>query len=64
VEAKTNSGWKEIAEGTTIGYKRILRIEPARLTEIRVHIRKSLARPALSEIALYKASPDENSVKE
>ena len=56
VEAWLDGGWKEVAEATTIGHKRILRIEPVTTDRIQVRISESKATPALSNIGLYKAS--------
>ncbi|MCD2425147.1 alpha-L-fucosidase [Niabella pedocola] len=53
VEAQENGSWKEIATGTTIGYKRILRIDPVVTSKIRVRITGSKAAPLISNLALY-----------
>ena len=53
VEAKDAGGWRTIAEGTTIGYKRILPVATVTARKVRVTITASLARPVLKDIALY-----------
>lgn len=45
--------WKKVAEGTTIGYKRILRIDPVQTSRLRIHINDSKACPVLSEVAVF-----------
>ena len=53
VEAWKDNGWQQVAEGTTIGHKRILKIEPVETSKIRVNITDSKACPVISNIALY-----------
>ena len=53
VEAWQNNGWKKVAEGTTIGYKRILKIDPVTTSKIRVTITGAKACPLISNAALY-----------
>jgi alpha-L-fucosidase len=45
--------WMTIANGTTIGYKRILRFPPTRATKIRIRITSTLATPVINNIELY-----------
>lgn len=45
----------KVAEGTTIGHKRILRFPEQTTTKVRINITASAACPVLSEIQLYKA---------
>ncbi len=47
------AGWTKIAEGTTIGYKRILRFPSVTAQKLRLHIHESLACPVLNNIELY-----------
>ncbi|MDA3822157.1 MAG: alpha-L-fucosidase [Bacteroidales bacterium] len=55
VEVQDDSGnWDTISEGTTIGYKRILRIDPVTSSRIRLVIDSSLDIPAISHFGLYK----------
>ncbi|PYF77398.1 alpha-L-fucosidase [Pedobacter nutrimenti] len=46
--------WVLFAEGTTIGYKRLIRFDPVRATKIRLKIESSRLRPFLSLVGLYK----------
>lgn len=53
VEAMEDGQWKEISKGTTIGYKRILKISPISAQKIRIRLIDSKASPVISHIALY-----------
>lgn len=48
--------WKKFTEGTTIGYKRLLRVDPVKTDRIRLTIDKSRLSPALSNFGIYKLS--------
>jgi alpha-L-fucosidase len=58
-EAWIDNGWKPVAEGTTIGYKRLLRFAPIRTNKVRLTILEANNSPLISEIGLFKASPKE-----
>jgi alpha-L-fucosidase len=45
--------WIKVAEATTIGYKRILQIDPVTASKLRVVIEASKNPPLLSEVGLY-----------
>jgi alpha-L-fucosidase len=45
--------WIKVAEATTIGYKRILQIDPVTTSKVRVVIEASKYPPLLSEVGLY-----------
>ena len=51
--------WRELARGTTVGYKRILRLPRVSTSRVRLTIENALAPPAISNLGLFKASPDE-----
>jgi len=53
VEAWKDAEWKKITEGTTIGYKRILKFDPVETSKIRVNITDAKACPVISNIELY-----------
>ncbi|MFM7193483.1 MAG: alpha-L-fucosidase [Bacteroidota bacterium] len=53
VEGKVNGEWKQLASGTTIGYKRILRVDPVEVGALRVNITGSKACVALSNLSVY-----------
>jgi alpha-L-fucosidase len=45
--------WTNVASGTTIGYKRILKIDPVRTGKVRVNILDSRACPVISNLEVY-----------
>lgn len=49
----TDGGEAVIAEATTIGYKRILRVEPKTLSAVRIEILDSRVCPTLSFVGIY-----------
>jgi len=53
VEVWQNDAWKKVAEGTTIGYKRILKIDPVKTGKLKVTITDSKACPVISSVSLY-----------
>lgn len=55
VEIKWADKWEEIANETTIGYKRILRLPDYTTTAIRFTIQDAKASPCISNIAVYNA---------
>lgn len=55
VEALVDGNWEEIARGSTIGYKRILRFPPVSAGKVRFNITDSKASPVISNIGLYNA---------
>ena len=48
-----NNNWEKVAEGTTIGYKRILKIDPVETSKVMVQIGDSKASPVISAVSLY-----------
>ena len=54
LECPDKDGWKTIAEGTTIGYKRLLRFPPVTTNKVRLRILSSRGNPTLAEFGLYK----------
>ena len=54
IEANVGNTWEPVAAGTTIGYKRILKLDsPVQTGKIRVRITSSKGCPLISEVALY-----------
>jgi alpha-L-fucosidase len=45
--------WSTVAEGTTVGYKRILPIDPVMTDRVRVSVLDSRATPFIAEVGLY-----------
>ncbi|MDR0509491.1 MAG: alpha-L-fucosidase [Rikenellaceae bacterium] len=59
VEFFDGATWLPLAEGTTIGYKRILRFPAVETDRLRVNILRSLACPVLNNIGLYLSGEQE-----
>lgn len=53
VEVWKNGRWEKAASATTIGYKRILRIDPSFTSKIRLNIIASKACPLISSVKIY-----------
>ncbi len=53
VEVQEGNQWKKVAEGTTIGYKRIVSFDPVETNAVRVTITDSKACPVISNIEVY-----------
>ncbi|MBN2029967.1 alpha-L-fucosidase [bacterium] len=59
VECDVQNEWTPIAQGMTVGHKRILRIQPVQTRKVRLIITESNNIPAISNFGLYKASEKE-----
>ncbi len=59
LECRLNDQWVEVAKGTTIGYKRILRFNTVETDKVRIRIQQTRDIPQLSEIGLYMSSKEE-----
>lgn len=57
VEAYSNGAWQYAAEGTTIGYKRLLRFSDCQPEKIRVTIRGVRGMANINNVGLYYAEP-------
>jgi alpha-L-fucosidase len=53
VEYQYNGNWQELTEGTTVGYKRLLKFAPVTAQRLRLKIASRL-NPFLAEVGLYK----------
>ncbi len=53
VEVEIGGAWSTIAEGTSIGWKRILRTDVVTTSRVRFNVLKAKACPALSTLSLY-----------
>jgi alpha-L-fucosidase len=53
IEVNQNNSWRKIAEETTIGYKRILKLDPIEADKVRIIVTDSKACPVISNIAVY-----------
>jgi alpha-L-fucosidase len=53
IEVYTNGKWEKAADATTIGYKRILRIQPVETSRVRINITASRACPLISNVEMF-----------
>ncbi len=53
VKAWKDSQWQPVASTTTIGYKRIIKIEPIETNKIQIGILESKACPVISNLEVY-----------
>lgn len=59
IQALVKGHWQNIAQGTTIGYKRLLRIPTVTTNKVRIRFLSFNNIPALSNFGLFKASKRE-----
>lgn len=59
IEYHCADGWKPLTEGTTVGYKRLLRTDKVEADAIRLTIRQSRDLPQISEMGVYLSSEEE-----
>ena len=52
-----NGGWREVARGTTIGYKRLVRFSATGSARVRLRVLKSRTEPQVATIGLYLTPP-------
>ncbi len=53
IEVWKDGAWVKAASGTTIGYKRILKLEPVRTDKVRISIQGSKACPIISNVEIF-----------
>ncbi len=53
IEIWKDNTWQVVAQGTTIGYKRILKLKPTETSKIRINILNSKACPILANLSVY-----------
>ena len=53
VDALTGGEWRQIGEGTTVGYRKILRFDPVEASALRIRITDSRVCPVLSFVGAY-----------
>ena len=53
VDAWIGNTWKPVAKATTIGYKRILKLDPVETDKLRINIMASKACPLISNVEVY-----------
>jgi alpha-L-fucosidase len=56
--ALINGEWKQVTEGTTVGYKRLLRFPTVFTDKVRLEILSSRLNPTIVEFGLYKLLPE------
>jgi alpha-L-fucosidase len=54
VEYEKEGVWKKLTEGTSVGYKRLLRFDAVTTGRIRLSITQCRTQPVLAEVGLYK----------
>ncbi|MGB2808784.1 MAG: discoidin domain-containing protein, partial [Sedimentisphaerales bacterium] len=57
VDARVDGQWRQIAEGQTVGYKRICRTQKVTADKVRIRILDSRICPTISNFAVYHAPP-------
>jgi len=57
LDAWISNDWVEVAKGTTVGYKKILRFEAVETQRLRLRILESRAAPAIAKISAHYAHP-------
>lgn len=57
VEALTSEGWTEVAQGTTVGYKRLLRFPTIEAKALRVTLTASRLKANIAKVGAYFAGP-------
>jgi len=57
IDAWTGTTWNPVAQGTTIGYKRLLRFPAVTAAKLRLVIDEARTSPTISTFGLYKAPP-------
>jgi alpha-L-fucosidase len=62
LEVMDGRDWRTVAEGTTIGYKRLLRFPAVTTTAARLVIPDARAAPDIAEVGFFKASEREGTV--
>lgn len=56
LEYWNGNSWIKFMEGTTVGYKRLLRFDPVTTNRVRLLIEESRSNPTLSNLGLFKLS--------
>ena len=57
IEVFTNGAWRHVAEGTTVGYKRLVRFSDSKAEKLRVTVNAARGTANISNIGLYYAQP-------
>ena len=54
--AQDAGAWRELARGTTVGYRKLDRFEPAAVRRVRVDVQDAVATPRRLRIGLYRGA--------
>ncbi len=57
IEGRNDGPWFPVAEGTTVGYERLLRFAPVTASSFRLVIDRSRECPALASVGLFRSPP-------
>jgi len=60
IEVQHNNEWQRVYEGTTIGYKRLIRINPVKASKVKLKILQANNTVAISNFGLFLSSDKEN----
>jgi len=55
IEGRIDNQWQQIAEGLSIGHKKIDRFAPVRVDGIRIRVTQRAAEPLIRQLAVYRA---------
>jgi alpha-L-fucosidase len=53
VEVNKENTWEQVAAASTVGYKRILRLDGIKTDKVRINITASKACPVISNVEVY-----------
>ncbi len=56
IEGMIDGNWEKIAEGISIGHKKIDRFDPVAVESVRIRVVKSAAKPIIRKLAVYNVS--------
>jgi alpha-L-fucosidase len=59
IDALSDGAWRPVVEGTTVGYKRLLRFPVVTASRVRLTVLDARACPTVSEFGVFRASPRE-----
>ena len=57
VEARTAAGWQLLGEGTTIGYKRLLRVPEVEASALRIRLKQTRLEARICRVGAFRAEP-------
>ena len=57
VEVLTEQGWQEVGQGTTVGYKRLLRFPAVKVSQLKVKINECRLTAHISQVGAFYATP-------